>query len=69
MDNEELIRLLNAVDEYENISDFHVTDFTKKNLKSLLISGVNPRSDSFISNFPDEYHLYRQALHMIGRLE
>lgn len=69
MDNEELIRICNAIDDYDNSYDFKVSDFTKKNLKSLLISGVNPHANAFIDRFPDEYHLYRQALHAIGRLE
>lgn len=60
MDNSDLIRYLNAIDRYNNESDFLIDENTKRTLKSLLISGVNPDSDNFKDKFVDEYYLYRK---------
>lgn len=59
MSNEELIRICNEIDSYKG-KDSIVTDYTRKNLKSLLISGANPVSSNFKDRFPDEYYLFKQ---------
>lgn len=57
MTNEELIKICNKIDMYESFNSI-ITEYTKKNLKSLLISGANPKSDNFKERFPDEYYLF-----------
>lgn len=57
MTNEELIKIYNRIDMYES-KDSIVTEYTKKNLKSLLIAGANPNSENFKERFPDEYYLF-----------
>lgn len=66
MDNNDLIRHLNAIDRYNSESDFLVDENTKRTLKSLLISGADPDSDNFKDKFIDEYHLYRKIREMLN---
>lgn len=67
--NEDLIEICNAIDAYDNEYDILVTDFTKRNLKSLLLAGADPYSSNFKERFHDEYHLYRKARHDLGYLQ
>lgn len=57
MTNEELITVCNLIDKCHSHNRI-VTNYTKMALKSLLISGANPDSQSFKERFPDEYYLY-----------
>lgn len=59
MTNEELVKICDRIDRYKSDGSI-VTEFTKKNLKSLLISGANPKSDNFKDRFPDEYYLFNR---------
>lgn len=58
MNNEDLIKYCFAIDQCDISDDPNITERTKKQLKSLLISGCDMRSDKMREHFPDEYCLF-----------
>lgn len=59
MNNSELVRLLDKIDDSEKAGFGKVT---RSSLKSLLIAGCDPESNNFKEKFCDEYILYKYII-------